>query len=55
MARDIASHFPFKVLQRMAVGSQGISHVDYCGHILMDINTKSIVPPFVRIVLLWIF
>jgi hypothetical protein len=34
MARDIASHFPFKDLQRMAMNSQGISHVDYGGHFL---------------------
>jgi hypothetical protein len=32
VARDIAFHFPFKDLQRMAVGSQGVSHMDYGGH-----------------------
>jgi hypothetical protein len=32
--RDIASQFPFKALQRLADGSQGISHVDYGGHFL---------------------
>jgi hypothetical protein len=28
VVRDIASKFLFKDLQRMAVGSQGISHID---------------------------
>jgi hypothetical protein len=32
--RDKASHSPFKDLQRMAINSQGVSHVDYGGHFL---------------------
>jgi hypothetical protein len=32
MATDIASQFPLKDLQRMAAGSQGVSHIDYGGH-----------------------
>jgi hypothetical protein len=34
MAREIGSHFPFKYLQRMAVSSQGVTHVNYGGHFL---------------------
>jgi hypothetical protein len=32
MARGIASQFPFKDLQRMAVGSEGVSDVNYGGY-----------------------
>jgi hypothetical protein len=32
MATDIASQFPLIDLQRMAAGSQGVSHIDYGGH-----------------------
>jgi hypothetical protein len=34
MCRGIASQFPFKDFQRMAVRSQGVSHVHYGGHFL---------------------
>jgi DNA gyrase/topoisomerase IV subunit A len=32
MATDMASQFPSKDLQRMAVGSQGVSDINYGGH-----------------------
>jgi hypothetical protein len=32
IVKDIASQFPYKDLQRMAVDSQGVSDIDYGGH-----------------------
>ena len=32
MVRDILSQFPFKDLQRLGVGSRGVSDIDYGGH-----------------------